>query len=58
VGVKDDGAGSDPARLAATPGTGLSRLRERLAVLYGDRARLTIETAPGRGFGATLELPG
>ena len=57
VAVKDTGVGADAARLAATPGTGLFRLRERLAVLYGERAHLVIDTAPGQGFGATLELP-
>jgi anti-sigma regulatory factor (Ser/Thr protein kinase) len=53
--VRDTGAGARPEQLAG--GTGLRRLRERLAALYGDAARL--ELAPGAtdGFAATLVIP-
>ena len=57
LSVRDSGAGADPERLAGTEGTGLSRLRERLAVLYGDRARLEITTGRDRGFVASLTVP-
>ncbi len=44
--VQDDGAGF--GNLTRGGGVGLSNLRERLATLFGDRARLTIEDAqPG-----------
>jgi len=33
-------------------------LRERLAVLYGTRAVLDLESSPGAGFTARLILPG
>jgi hypothetical protein len=55
VRVEDDGPGA-----AAPPGenhgVGLRLLRERLAALYGGRARLDLETAPG-GAAAVLEVP-
>ncbi|MDX2057266.1 MAG: histidine kinase [Gemmatimonadales bacterium] len=56
VSVRDDGVGADPAAIA-TRGTGLRRLRDRLAALWDDRGRLTIVTAPGGGFVATLTVP-
>ncbi|HEX4934611.1 MAG TPA: histidine kinase [Gemmatimonadaceae bacterium] len=56
--VRDDGAGATETALVGGTGTGtgLRRLRERLAALYGDRARLQLE-AGARGVRATLELP-
>jgi signal transduction histidine kinase len=51
--VEDDGAGQ-PAEEGT--GIGVSSVRERLRVLYGDAA--SIETGPrARGFGVTLRLP-
>lgn len=63
--VRDDGAGVDLSRGAraadaaadAETGTGLRRLRERLAALYGTRASLTTASGPGTGFTATVRLP-
>ena len=58
IAVSDTGAG---AHLSAGPeqkGTGLRHLRERLAVLYGTRAVLDLESSPGAGFTARLILPG
>jgi LytS/YehU family sensor histidine kinase len=50
--VSDDGLGFRPGPAA---GVGLSNLRERLAVLYGDRARLAIEDLqPGTRVRITL----
>jgi len=57
VQVRDNGAGADPDAVLASAGSGLRRLRERLAVLYGDSGRLDIVTRPGQGFSATLVLP-
>jgi signal transduction histidine kinase len=54
--VRDDGSGVDLASANET-GTGLRRLRERLAVLYGGRASLTLTSAPDHGFTATVRLP-
>lgn len=55
--VSDNGAGADPLRAAAAAGIGLSVLRERLRIRYGDTASFAINTAPGEGFVATLRLP-
>ncbi|PTE01668.1 sensor histidine kinase [Pandoraea apista] len=59
--VADDGAGfRDVAR--GNPhehlgGVGLTNIRERLRVLYGDTARLTLSEGVPRGVVATLRLP-
>jgi LytS/YehU family sensor histidine kinase len=53
VGVQDDGPGFD----AAVPeGHGLSLIRSRLAMLFGERAWLTIDSRPG-GTIVTMDLP-
>jgi hypothetical protein len=57
VTVADTGVGADAALVASGAGTGLSRLRERLLALFGDRASLGITTTPGAGFAATITLP-
>jgi anti-sigma regulatory factor (Ser/Thr protein kinase) len=57
VRVRDDGAGATPAQVAESGGSGLRRLRERLAALHSARARLDIAATPGGGFTATLEIP-
>jgi sensor histidine kinase YesM len=46
ITVIDDGPGFDAAVLP--PGHGLALLRGRLAMLFGERASLAIESAPGR----------
>ena len=51
--VTDDGAGM-PTRV--TEGTGIGNLRRRLSTLYGDQARLTLETA-SPGTTVRLQLP-
>jgi signal transduction histidine kinase len=55
--VADDGVGATIAVVEAGTGTGLRRLRERMAWLYGDRARLELASEPGKGFVATLSVP-
>ncbi len=54
VTVADTGRG-----FAATPGAGvgLANIRERLAALYGEAARLTLEAREPHGVVATLEVP-
>jgi sensor histidine kinase YesM len=44
--VEDDGPGFDPSTLPN--GHGLTLLQRRLAMLFGDRATLTIDSRPGR----------
>jgi len=54
--VRDGGAGADPTQLDGGAGTGLRRLRERLHVLYGRRARLDLARGSTGGFTATLVI--
>jgi hypothetical protein len=56
LGVHDDGRTADLAKIAASSGTGLRRLRERLSWLYGDQASLGL-AADEQGFSATLVVP-
>lgn len=55
IRVHDDGDGLTSA-ITHGGGTGLSRLRERLAALYGSRARLQTGNAPEGGHLATIEV--
>jgi signal transduction histidine kinase len=57
VCVADDGAGARVEDIHSSAGTGLKRLRERLAHLGGGAATLAIDSAPGRGTRVTLTLP-
>jgi sensor histidine kinase YesM len=54
IEVEDDGPGFDAD---ATPGNhGLALLRQRLALTYGDRATLNVQSAPGRTV-VIVEIP-
>ncbi|WP_174997274.1 sensor histidine kinase [Pandoraea iniqua] len=61
--VSDDGAGFATAPAPSVPhdpsghGIGLTNIRERLRVLYGDAARLTLAEGVPQGVVATLRLP-
>lgn len=57
IAVRNSGDAGSP--LAADPGTGtgLRRLREQLAVLHGEAARLTAGPLPAGGYEAVLVLP-
>lgn len=57
VEVWNDGGIVGADALAASNGTGLKRLRERLAALYGDDATLQVETLPEGGVRAVLHIP-
>lgn len=57
LAVTDDGPGPGGTAEEATTGVGLSNLRERLASLYGARARLELVATPEGGAVATVRLP-
>ncbi|MFC5469124.1 sensor histidine kinase [Cohnella suwonensis] len=64
--VRDNGIGMDPNTLALIRngekagtgnGFGLSNIRERLQLYFGDAGKLRIESAPEAGTVVTIELP-
>lgn len=57
VRVVDDGPGADPGSVRAADGLGLSLVRRRLQLLWGPEAELAVDTAPGQGFEARIEVP-
>jgi signal transduction histidine kinase len=56
LSVADTGLGFGKAATAGT-GVGLANIRERLALLYGTRGKLTVEQNPGGGTRATITVP-
>jgi Histidine kinase len=57
LSVVDDGAGAKTQDIEQGAGTGLRRLRERLAWLYGTEARLVLSNLSTGGFSAMLSIP-
>jgi len=59
IEVEDDGVGMPAAGASTSSGTGIGMLNvtERLQVVYGDAAQITIESQPGRGTLVRLVLP-
>lgn len=58
VTVRDDGPGADPGELRSPPDdSGISLVRRRLELLYGDEGSLVLDTEPGDGFEAVLRVP-
>jgi len=57
VEVSDDGPGADPVQLDQRSGTGLRRLRERCAWLYGEQASVDVRRPADGGFSVRLRLP-
>jgi len=64
VEVEDNGVGIPDPAVFVTQGSenerhgiGLTNVRERLRVLYGDAASLTLRSAPGTGTLITIRLP-
>ena len=61
VEVEDDGVGMmhKPPSALEHPGNGIGmkNVRERLEVLYGNRARFTVVSRPGRGTLVSIEIP-
>ncbi len=56
VSVADTGLGFGKAATAGT-GIGLNNIRERLALLYGSKASLTVAENPGGGTVVTITVP-
>jgi two-component system LytT family sensor kinase len=63
VEVEDDGVGMGAAQLIAKPdglggtGIGMANVAERLKVLYGDTAKMTIDSHSEKGTLVRLRLP-
>jgi len=59
IEVEDDGMGFVLDRLGEpmASGIGLANVRERLAVVYGAAYQLTLNSEPGRGTSARIEVP-
>ena len=63
VEVEDNGVGMGAAMLVERPsgfggtGIGMANVAERLKVLYGDTARMTIDSREGKGTLVRLRLP-
>ena len=58
IDVADNGPGFSPnPEWNARHGLGLNATRERLRVFYGDRQRLDIHSAPGRGTTVSMQIP-
>ncbi len=55
--VQDNGIGSQKSSFTNGPGHGLSILKERLSLIYGTAASLTIDTSRGQGFHVKIRLP-
>jgi two-component system, LytTR family, sensor kinase len=63
VEIEDDGVGMGAVNLLERPtglggtGIGMANVAERLKVLYGDTARMTIDSHEGKGTLIRLRLP-
>jgi two-component system LytT family sensor kinase len=63
IDVEDDGVGITPGHSHSTgvlrqgTGIGMSNVRERLEVLFGDAATFEVTSRPGRGTYITMEMP-
>ena len=62
IEVEDDGVGIEAAQLAKSTrvrgaGIGMSNIYERLEVLYGDAARMTVDSHEGKGTLVRIRLP-
>jgi two-component system, LytTR family, sensor kinase len=63
IEIEDDGVGMGSASLLERPtgfggnGIGMANIAERLKVLYGDKAKMTIDSRQGQGTLVRLRLP-
>jgi len=61
--IEDDGVGMGAASLLGRPGglggsgIGMANVAERLKVLYGDTAKMTIDSPEGKGTLVRIRLP-
>jgi len=55
VRVTDTGAGLRPS--GGAPGTGLTTLRQRLQLIFGDAAQLRLTSGTPRGVAVEVDLP-
>jgi len=57
--VEDDGVGIPEAELSSilNKGIGVTNVKERLKVLYGQDYRMLIDSQPGRGTRIEIEVP-
>ncbi len=61
IEVADDGVGMGNRPISALPrtggGIGMKNVQERLEVLYGNQARFSVVSNPGRGTLVSIEIP-
>jgi two-component system LytT family sensor kinase len=61
IEVADDGVGMGNRPASMLPrtgaGIGMKNVQERLEVLYGDQARFSVVSSPGRGTLVSIEIP-
>ncbi len=59
ISIEDDGMGFTLERLnqPMSSGIGIPNVRERLRMIYGAAYQLKLDSTPGRGTTATLEIP-
>jgi two-component system, LytTR family, sensor kinase len=61
IEVADDGVGMTGRPISSLPrtgaGIGIKNVQERLEVLYGNQARFTLVSNPGRGTLVSIEIP-
>ncbi|MBL8549507.1 MAG: histidine kinase [Hyphomonadaceae bacterium] len=57
VRVADDGPGLGPQKPGARRGLGLANARERLSLIYGERAGLVAQSRPEGGYAAEIWAP-
>ncbi|MBS1937215.1 MAG: sensor histidine kinase [Bacteroidetes bacterium] len=56
--VSDNGSGcGDVARAVAKGGIGLRNVQERISLLYGDRGKMEVSSAHGKGFSVAVTIP-
>jgi sensor histidine kinase YesM len=55
IHVGDTGCGFSPSQIS--DGVGLSNVGSRLVSLYGEKARLSIDSHPGQGTSVSFSIP-
>ncbi len=59
IEVEDDGVGMAATQMGTNrrAGIGMANISERLQVLYGDAARMTVDSGEGKGTLVRIRLP-